>query len=539
MAEKIYDSSGLYAVFRPGNSSYLLITFGYNGMTADGSYYWGQSFSEKMNLSVLGFVAKTSNWYPKEAMNKAIASCYSCIKPFSKRITYGGSMGGYAALKYSQALGANASISIAPQFSIEPNIVGDFEKKYTEFYVKKIHRYMSIRKSDMALTSIVLFDPNHHADSNHANLIKKAAKRVNLIEMPLTGHATAQVLANTRHVYSIIEAAVNDDIDLVRKMSSEARRTSSLRIAALANAALERHPLWASSIAAKYIERITGSERANLRKKMLKLAEMTEKLLREKAPTHAEPANLGNAVIRSLNHARQIHDWAKTASMISQDDPNDLLRKAGDEAKLGNYTQAISLTKKAISASPRYALLHHRLAGFLIQTGEFSEAAHSAKLAADYDPDNPDFSERLSVVEARLGRYDNAIDAIKRAISCAPSKASLRDKLASFYISSGNLTEAARAAEKAVHLDAEYSRYHHRLAHIAFLAEDEQKMMSEAAEASRLDPNDPSPLQLLAAFHERSGNVQEAMSLLSKAAKISPENRAIYKKLDSLRRMAS
>ena len=49
-------------------------------------------------------------------MHNLFKAIEDLIAPFQKRIGYGGSMGGYAAIKYSKLLGLSRVVSLVPQF---------------------------------------------------------------------------------------------------------------------------------------------------------------------------------------------------------------------------------------------------------------------------------------------------------------------------------------------------------------------------------------------------------------------------------------
>ena len=57
----------------------------------------------------------------------------------ARRLTYGVSMGGYGALKYSRKLCADAALVFGPQYSIDPDLVGHFDSRYADFYIAGTH----------------------------------------------------------------------------------------------------------------------------------------------------------------------------------------------------------------------------------------------------------------------------------------------------------------------------------------------------------------------------------------------------------------
>ena len=70
----------------------------------------------KFEFNVIGIMPKEKSWFPAESMHNLFKAIEDLIAPFQKRIGYGGSMGGYAAIKYSKLLGLSRVVSLVPQF---------------------------------------------------------------------------------------------------------------------------------------------------------------------------------------------------------------------------------------------------------------------------------------------------------------------------------------------------------------------------------------------------------------------------------------
>ncbi len=60
---------------------------------------------------------------------------------------YGGSMGGYAAIKYSNLLNMQKIVAFVPQFSIDREVVED--RRYAEFFDASIHQNMQIQADEV------------------------------------------------------------------------------------------------------------------------------------------------------------------------------------------------------------------------------------------------------------------------------------------------------------------------------------------------------------------------------------------------------
>src|SRR3712207_6847911 len=112
-----------------GESDYLLLTFATKNENADGKSFWARSIAETGNINAIGFMPKGPNWYPAPDMRSAIAEISSYLARFNRIVVYGQSMGSYAALKYSKALGATHVLAFSPQYSIDPTDVGSVDRR--------------------------------------------------------------------------------------------------------------------------------------------------------------------------------------------------------------------------------------------------------------------------------------------------------------------------------------------------------------------------------------------------------------------------
>ncbi|MFW1860189.1 hypothetical protein ACG9HZ_16925, partial [Acinetobacter defluvii] len=81
---------------------------------------------------VVGIMPNQQSWFPASSMLALLEQLQPILKQFKKIVGYGGSMGGYAAIKYSKSLQMTRVVAMVPQYSLDPNEVED--KRYTDFY---------------------------------------------------------------------------------------------------------------------------------------------------------------------------------------------------------------------------------------------------------------------------------------------------------------------------------------------------------------------------------------------------------------------
>lgn len=135
-------------------------------------------------------------------------------------------MGAYAALKYSRDLQAEYTIALAPQFSINPELVGDWDKRYTRFYNPNIHQKMEITKEDIFGHNVIIYDPILKSDAKHALHIASLGK-VDLISGIGCGHLVIQPVASSVVLGELFSLVTQDNIDEARILYRCARKKSN------------------------------------------------------------------------------------------------------------------------------------------------------------------------------------------------------------------------------------------------------------------------------------------------------------------------
>jgi hypothetical protein len=154
---------------------------------------FGEYFLRDRGVDAIHVIGRDNNWYQYPEMPEAIAAIATVARGYQRVISYGSSMGGYAAIRYGGAAGAATALALSPQFSLDPVVV-PFE-----------HRWNSLaRQIDFTLergwtpafvaTAFILYDPRT-LDRRHMALF---AKRTHVVPVPMpnSGHSIARFLAD-------------------------------------------------------------------------------------------------------------------------------------------------------------------------------------------------------------------------------------------------------------------------------------------------------------------------------------------------------
>jgi tetratricopeptide (TPR) repeat protein len=221
VAETIFEDDHIRIFYRRGSSEFALATFSNFGFNFQSNKFWGQKFVEAKDLEAYGFVAKKNNWFPQKSIKAALSQ--GVFRPTKPIITYGHSLGGYAALKYSAALGAASVISGAPQYSINPKIVPT-DKRFSGDYDSILNEGMEISAEDLAGNIVIVVDPQYALDELHLSLIRNSCGKAKIDILPVRyiGHGVMDVLVNQNLISNLMTTSITEET--LRTCSVEARR---------------------------------------------------------------------------------------------------------------------------------------------------------------------------------------------------------------------------------------------------------------------------------------------------------------------------
>ncbi|MEB3753277.1 hypothetical protein [Acinetobacter sp. MD2(2019)] len=193
----IFEDEQIRVIFLKGNSKELIFSFGDLITRAKGLSINAEKSLAKYEYNVIGVMPKQKSWFPSTSMAEMMSAVQPILDQFETVIGYGGSMGGYAAIKYSKLLKMNRIIAFVPQYSIDPQQVED--RRYAEFFDVALHRDMQIEADDVLPNSeyIIVYDPYYAEDREHYLKIKSKLKHVHTLHLPFTGHEALSVLASS------------------------------------------------------------------------------------------------------------------------------------------------------------------------------------------------------------------------------------------------------------------------------------------------------------------------------------------------------
>ncbi|GGJ22998.1 tetratricopeptide repeat protein [Neoroseomonas lacus] len=232
----------------PGQGPGTLVIFtpsGWSPAAVPGGW-WGHSLAARMGWNTITFASDRPSWYPAAEMATLLPVALVAAPP-GPRVTYGLGMGGYGALKYGSALAAEATVALAPAFSIDPADMPGDPRARRDFDPQR-HAGMAVQPADLSALPVVVYDPLLSPD--HAQARRLAAMPgVRAAPIRRGGAALPVLLTEARRLGPLLTAALQGDGSRAVTIVREARLASPSLRASVAKALEARgHHGWAAAL---------------------------------------------------------------------------------------------------------------------------------------------------------------------------------------------------------------------------------------------------------------------------------------------------
>lgn len=331
---------------------------------------FGEEFFRQSGVSAIHVMGRREDWYQYPEMAAAMGAVRQATAGADRVMTYGTSMGGYGAVRFADAAGANAALAISPQYSIDPAKV-PYEKRWVQDS-KRIKWLPEIDDQLVcAFRPVIVFDPAGE-DSHHIRQIEAEIEIVGL-GLRYSKHPSTTYLVEAGLLKPLVFDVLSGGFD-----AEAFKREATLR---------RRH-------SSTYHSRLA-----------------------ELQPPQRQKTGMA---------------LAQRACDISPNDPIALAILGGYFGDAGDHDQAVALHERATDVSQRApnCLVSHGNA--LLAAGRVEEALPLALEVIAQLPEQAHLRAWHSLILWRLGAGEEAVAAIEQAIVLDPHHENYRRTLESY-----------------------------------------------------------------------------------------------------------
>lgn len=207
----LFQSDNLQVTYVPsGKIERLVVTFAsWSEEPVRERAGFAEKFLIRRHISAVHVTCAGNDWYQYPEMGEAMAAAARARQSFGRCTTYGLSMGGYAAIRFSGAVGAERAIAIAPQFAIDPTLP-PFDSRWAKDAARI--RFIHGDVWTGASAQVVAIYDNCSVDLRHIVLFRRFV-RLFEIPVPHSGHNPARFLVDLGLFQDMIGDLLMDRFD--------------------------------------------------------------------------------------------------------------------------------------------------------------------------------------------------------------------------------------------------------------------------------------------------------------------------------------
>lgn len=351
-----------------GDGRRVVITF--DSYTDDRNldrWAFGEPFFMGLGVTAIHVLSRGNDWYQYAETAEALEIVRRAAAGAERRVTYGSSMGGYAAIRFADRVGADEVLALQPQYSINPAVAA-FDDRWRDD-ARRIRWRPELDGPVVGMPrAVVVFDP-FGIDGRHAELITREAS-VRPFRLRGGGHGIATMLNEMSLLRPLVETTLEGCCDLQAfEAQVRVRRRNS--------------PTWLSELA------------------------RTQPEWRPLTALHL----------------------AKQALVLAPDHPIPLRAVADAQARVGEVDEAVRIYADLVARLPGQGMYLAPYSRLLARAGRLEEALVAAEGAIEADPTRASPRAWRARLLGRLGRYGAAIaeakEALRRSGGAGPFRAQL------------------------------------------------------------------------------------------------------------------
>jgi hypothetical protein len=187
---------------------------------------FGEAFLASRGIDAVHVISRTNAWFDHPQTSQALAAIAEAVAGYQRVVTYGSSMGGYAAIRFAESIGAAAAIAISPQYGL--GVAAPFERRFRAERAPGSRPVLKPHHGSQTVEAYVLYDP-FDLDQLHVDLMRARYPRLRAIPLPHAGHPAGAYLEETGLLTGAIIDIAHDRFDpaLFAREARRRRRQSS------------------------------------------------------------------------------------------------------------------------------------------------------------------------------------------------------------------------------------------------------------------------------------------------------------------------
>jgi tetratricopeptide (TPR) repeat protein len=338
---------------------------------------FGEAFLQAAGVSAIHVLGHREDWYQYPEMTAAMAAVRQAVAGAERVMTYGSSMGAYAAIRFADAASANAVLAISPQYSISP-AMAPFERRW----IQDSDRIQWLPEIDGPIhcqaTPIIVYDPST-PDEKHVAMIARDIA-IAPIKLRHASHPATTALGELGLLAPLVMQALSGDLNIAEfsRTARLRRRESSTYLATLA----QRQPEWRMQTALSLARQALDINPNNLNA-------MT---------SHAEVLGKSGDRTEAIQLLEEAYALTQGKNLaVSHHYANAL-------AFAGRSEEALPVARSVVAMAPHLAHLHAWEGSILWAADAHDAAITSLKTAMALDPNRPEY-------QAIHDRYARCVEA--------------------------------------------------------------------------------------------------------------------------------
>ena len=379
--EAAVDNANLAFVFSPSLNREL------NGNSYGGEVLFRNGFDTVV------FKVSNDDWFQSvppnlfEVINNTVSK-----KKYLKKISYGSSMGGYAAIVFSKYLALTSVYVFSPQYSIDQ----DFDTRWAAFSKKIYFNYRIDAETVNQNSRYFIFYDNKDLDAQQVQKLLNflPLDKTQEIKLPFTGHPCVHYLSEIGLLKDLLVNIATHDSDLNTDLLRYKNKSKSYLYNISLHLFRKNHYTWS-----------------------LSFVESALKIDAKMAVFHRHKGN----VLEKLGLLADATVALKTAISFSPMDAHYLNGLAILLGKQGFLDEAIEHSKKSILLAPDNPHFYGQLSNLFFKAGSFLEALSFIDSALSINASIAGFHRHKSVVLDGLGMKADAVISIRKAIALDPT----------------------------------------------------------------------------------------------------------------------